>query len=230
MPRLKLQRFRVKEPRPEALARYVRVYASEDLYSRPETQPPLSARALFGRDAPLTLELGSGRGEFIVEQARAQPDRLFVGIEIHWKSVWDAVNRADAAEIDNVRFVRADIRRVLVKVPDQALEEAWALFPPPAVERKRRKKDILSAETVDHLGRMLRDGARLRFVTDHAEYFAEKVALIRQSGWFEDAAISHEFEGGITRFQQFWENLDIVSRRYEAVRVPRAGAGDRPSS
>lgn len=230
MPRLKLQRFRVKEPRPTALARYVRVYASEDLYHRPETQPPLSARALFGRDAPLTLELGSGRGEFIVEQAREQPDRLFVGIEIHWKSVWDAVNRADAAEIDNVRFVRADIRRVLVKVPDQALEEAWALFPPPAVERKRRKKDILSAETVDHLGRMLRDGARLRFVTDHAEYFAEKVALIRQSGWFEDAAISHEFEGGITRFQQFWENLDIVSRRYEAVRVPRAREGDRPSS
>jgi len=230
MPRLKLQRFRVKEPRPEALVRYLRVYASEDLYSRPETQPPLSARALFGRDAPLTLELGSGRGEFIVEQAREQPDRLFVGIEIHWKSVWDAVNRADASEIDNVRFVRADIRRVLVQVPDQALEEAWVLFPPPAVERKRLKKDILSAETINHLGRMLRDGARLRFVTDHAEYFAQKIALIRQSGWFEDAAISHEFEGGITRFQQFWENLDIVSRRYEAVRAPRAGAGDRPSS
>lgn len=230
MPRLKLQRFRVKEPRPEALARYVRVYASEDLYHRGDTLPPLTARSLFDREAPLTLELGSGRGEFIVDQAREQPDRLFVGIEIHWKSVWDSVNRAEAAGIDNVRFVRADIRQVLGKVPDQSLAEAWVLFPPPTVEYKRRKKDILSTQIVEHLARMLADGALLRFVTDHDDYFAEKVALIRESGWFEDAAISHEFEGGLTRFQQFWENLDIASKRYEAVRVPRAEAGNRPSS
>src|SRR5690606_34727410 len=82
MPLLKLQRFRVKQPRPEALARYLRVYASEDLYHRAEQLPPLSGEALFDRDAPITLELGSGRGEFMVEQARQQPDRLFVGLEI----------------------------------------------------------------------------------------------------------------------------------------------------
>lgn len=229
MPRLKLQRFRVKPPRPEALARYLRVVASEDLYRRAEQLPPLSGKALFDRAAPITLELGSGRGEFMVEQARQQPDRLFVGLEIHWKSVWDAINRADAANLENVRFVRADIRNVLVKVPDQSVDEAWVLFPPPAVEYKRRKQDLLSATIVEHLGRMLQDDALLQFVTDHEDYFAEKVAALRASGLFEDAAISRDFEGGMTRFQRFWENFEIASLRYEGARVPRP-IGDRPSS
>lgn len=229
MPRLKLQRFRVKEPRPEALERYLRVYASEDLYHRGEQLPSLSAESLFGRDAPIVLELGSGRGEFMVGQAQQEPDRLFVGIEIHWKSVWDAINRADAANLQNVRFIRADIRNVLVKVPDQSVEEVWVLFPPPTVEYKRRKNDLLSEKILAHLARVMQDGALLRFVTDHEEYFAEKVALIRQTGWFEDATISRDFEGGITRFQRFWENFEIASLRYEGARVARS-EDDRPSS
>lgn len=230
MPRLKLQRFRATEPRPETLARYVRIYASEDLYHRGDTLLPLTARELFGRDRPLTLDLGSGRGEFLVEQASAHPDRLFVGIEIHWKSVWDAVNRAEAARLDNVRIVRADLRRILGKVPDRSVAEAWVLFPPPTLEKKRLRKDILSEANIAHLGRILEDGARLRFVTDQPEYFAWKVELIRASGAFEDAVISREFEGGLTRFQQFWEERSIASLRYEALRLPRVGADAAPSA
>lgn len=230
MSRLKLQRFRATEPRPETLARYVRVYASEDLHYRGDTLPPLTACELFGRDGPLTLDLGSGRGEFLVEQASAHPDRLFVGIEIHWKSVWDAVNRAEAASLNNVRFVRADLRRILAKAPDCSVAEAWVLFPPPTLEKKRLRKDILSETNVAHLGRMLQDGARLHFVTDQPEYFAWKVELIRASGAFEDAVISREFEGGLTRFQQFWEKRSIASLRYEALRLPRSDTNPSPSA
>lgn len=228
MPRLKLQRFRAAEPPADVLARYVRVYASEALYRREEALPPLAAPALFGREGRLTLDLGSGRGEFLIEQARQQPDRLFVGIEIHWKSVWDAANRAAAADLDNVRFVRADLRRVLVKVPNQTIEEAWVLFPPPALEKKRLKNDLLSAPMLEHLGRMLADRAALRFVTDHPDYFAQKVAALRASGCFEELTLARKFEGGITRFQQFWESRDVASLRYEAVRVARGN--ESPSS
>jgi len=222
MPRLKLKRFRVRQPRPEALARYLRVYASEDLYRQPEGLPSLSARELFGRDGLLALDLGSGRGEYLVAQAQARPARLFVGIEIHWKSVWDAVNRADAAGLENVRFIRADVRRVLAKVPDESVDEVTVLFPPPALVRKRRGQDLLSEAVIEHLARVMVDGAPLRFVTDHPDFFAHKIALIRSGGCFEEVTLAQDFEGGLTRFQQFWESRAVPSLRFEAVRAPRS--------
>jgi tRNA (guanine-N7-)-methyltransferase len=213
MPRLKLKRFKARHPAPDVFRHYVRAYASEDLYHRAETLPPISSATLFGADRPLVIDLGCGRGEFITAQAQERPDELFAGFEWHDKSIWDAVNRAHDARLDNVRFIRADFRRALVKVPDQSVSEAFMLFPPPVTRRNRLKNDPLPDATLREIHRVLIAGATFVLVTDSPEYFGAKRALIEDSGLFTGLETSRAFEGGLTRFQRFWEGFDIASQR-----------------
>lgn len=233
MPRLKLHRFRAKPPPPDVLARYLRFYPGDQLYHRPESLPPISAASLFGVEAPIVLDVGCGRGEYLVGQAAERPAEYFVGLDWHAKSLWDAIHRARRAGVDNVRFVKADVRLALSRVPDSSVSEALVLFPPPRVERRRLKMDLLSEEMLAQLHRVLLPGAPLHFVTDHDEYFDLKRALIEAHGGFAIAGVEQQFEGGQTRFQQFWEERAIPSKRLEARKrgggsvSGRAGLGSR---
>ena len=218
MSRLRLRRFKATEPSPELLATYERVYTGKELYHAPETLPPLSAASLFGADhvgQTLVIDLGCGRGEFIVGQAAARPDELFVGIDFHQKSIWDGIRRAVKVGAQNVRFVRADVRRVLQLVPIASVHEAYLLFPPTASIRRKRNTDPFPPETLEQIHRMLAVGAPFHFVSDHAGYFAWKRGMIEHSGLFEVAAFSKGFEGGQTRFQRLWERFEIESLRLE---------------
>ena len=216
MPRLKLQRFRARPPAPSVMAHYVRDYDGRALHYRPETQPPVTADALFGPPAdgsPFVIDLGCGRGEFIVQQAEVRPAEWFVGFDWHRKSIWDAVTRASRAGIDNVRFVRADFRQTLELVPDAVASEVFMLFPPPTVAYKQRKADPLTDATLRMIHRVMQPGTTFHFVTDHPDYFEIKRALIADSGLFAVETVSQALESGQTRFQQFWERFDIASRR-----------------
>ncbi len=219
MGRLKLQRFRASKPPDHVQARYIRVYKGRDLHYHADMLPPISAEMLFGVSAPLVLDLGCGRGEFLVEQAQAQPDRYFVGFEWHIKSVWDAANRAYAAGVDNVRIVRTDLRLALRIVPDRAADEVLMLFPPPKLAPSEHKRDLLTEPLLRQIHRILLPGGLFHFVTDHVDYFAAKRALIEGSGLFAVQGESSAFEGGLTRFQRIWEAMDIASQRLECRRL-----------
>jgi tRNA (guanine-N7-)-methyltransferase len=215
MSRLKLKRFRVKPPPPETLARYLRVYEPRDLYHRPQTLPPITSATLFGNDRPLVLDLGCGRGEFVVAQAVQRPDENFAGLDWHLKSVWDAVNRAQLAGLDNVRFLKTDFRLAMPLVPNQSVREAYMLFPPPVLAHKRRSGDLLTHAMLRQIHRVLAADGLFHFVTDQPAYFELKQALMEQSGLFTILVASQAIEGGLTRYQQFWERFQIESRRLE---------------
>ncbi|MBN1681885.1 MAG: methyltransferase domain-containing protein [Anaerolineae bacterium] len=213
MPRLRFKRFKVTEPPPGVLAHYLRVYTNKDLHFNPHALAPLSAESLFGNSRPMVFDLGCGRGEFLLDQAAQHPDNNFVGFDVHWKSLWYAINKTNAAGLDNIRFVRADLRITLFKVPDQTAEQVYMLFPPPVMKHSKRKKDLLTTATIAHIDRLLIKGGLFHFVTDSPDYFDHKHAAIRDAGTFSWMTTSRDLEGGITRFQQLWESLGIESYR-----------------
>jgi tRNA (guanine-N7-)-methyltransferase len=216
VPRLKLKRFKVKKPSAESLATYYRVYNPKDLYYRPATVTPVTSAALFGNDHPLALDLGCGRGEFVVGQAIDHPDVNFVGIDRHIKSLWDGVNRAESAELANVRFIKADVRLIFNIVPDESVSEITMLFPPTAsIIAAKRKSDPLPEGVLLEIHRALEPRAAFHFVSDHADYFAWKETMIAESGLFEIVLVQRGFEGGRTRFQRIWEEFQVESRRLE---------------
>jgi tRNA (guanine-N7-)-methyltransferase len=214
MARVKLKRFKVSKPSPQALARYVREHTGRELHHRLAEFPPITSQTLFGVDAPLVFDLGCGRGEFVVSQAEARPDEYFVGFDWHVKSVWDGVNRAIRAGVPNVRFVKADFRQALALVPDGAVSEVYLLFPPPIMEYGKRSKDPLMEASLREIHRVLEPEGWFHFMTDGAEYFQLKLTMIAWTGLFEVVhTTSDPFEDAHTRFQRIWERFDVQAQR-----------------
>lgn len=219
MARVKLNRFRVTKPTPQAFERYFLEYLGRDLHHRPAELPQLTSQMLFGVDAPLVFDFGCGRGEFVVQQASQRPDEVFVGVDWHVKSVWDAINRAERADLDNLRIIKADFRLALNVIPDESASEIYVLFPPPHLKRGKRSQDVLRESVFPAIHRVLVPGGYFNFVTDNEEYFQLKLELLTQDGLFEVQSTSKQIEGGQTRFQRFWEGFDIRSNRAECRKV-----------
>ena len=216
--RKKFNRFQVPTPNPAQIARYALVYRAEDLYHRADTVQPLSSEAVFGNSKPLILDLGSGRGEFIVGQAQAEPDKNFVGIDLHWKSIYDSINKVSKLALTNLKFVRADLRWILNIVPDLSVEAAFLLFPAPVMKMRYLRKDVLTAPFLCQLHRVLISGGHFHFVTDSEAYFAKKQQLVEHSNLFILQEQRASYEGGHTRYQQYWESFGIQSWRAEYLK------------
>lgn len=212
--RKKYNRFKLEPPVPTALAAYLHVYSGRDLHQQPPSVPPISA-ALFGNQRPLVLDIGCGRGEYVVGCAIEDPATNFIGLDRNGKSLLDAVNRAQAAAVPNVRFIRADIAFLLPFIPDAAVQEVSVLFPPPFLTYGHRQRDLLREANLPHLARILVAGGLFSFASDHADYFALKTTLIRQTTPLIEQQASTAIEGGLTRFQRRWEGYGLQTYRVQ---------------
>jgi tRNA (guanine-N7-)-methyltransferase len=213
MPRRKLDRFSVDPPSDEALRRYYRSYDGAILYRQPATLPDVTSRSLFDNEQPLVLDLGCGRGEFLLAQAQCHPQYNYVGLDWQRKYLYDAINHADRLDLPNVLFLRADLRQTISKVPAEAASALFLLFPPPVMKHKHQRKDLLKEAFVVELVRILIPGGTLTFVTDHRLYFAQKCLLFERH--LRCTLTSEGFEGGLTWFQHVWERHGLPSLRSE---------------
>lgn len=221
MPRRTLDRFSVQQPADAALRRYYRSYDGATLHAAPDSLPDITSAALFGNQRPLILDLGCGRGEFLIAQARRHPERNHVGLDLHRKYLYDAVNAAEPCALNNLLFLRVDLRQALVKVPTAAIAALFLLFPSPVVNRKHLRKDVLTPAFVADLARILLPGGTLTFVTDHRLYFEQKALLLDCQ--FHRLRTSEGLEGGITWFQRVWERHGLPSLRAEYVKCSCEG-------
>lgn len=225
MPRRTLDRFSMRQPTDAALRRYYRCYDGARLYHAPDSLPDVTSVCLFGNRRPLALDLGCGRGEFLIGQARQHPDHNYVGLDTQRKYLYDAVSHAAAFDLDNLLFLRVDLRQALMKVPRESVAAIYLLFPPPVVARKHQRKEVLTEALITDLARILAPEGTLAFVTDHRAYFEKKRALLDSR--FRRVLLSEGMEGGITWFQRIWEGHGLPSLRAEYVaKADVAGAAE----
>ncbi len=143
----------------------------------PDTLPrPLDWRALFGNDHPIELEIGSGKGTFLTEQARARPDVNFFGIEWarwFWRYASDRLRRAGCS---NARTVRAEASFFLNEfVPPASIDVLHIYFPDPWPKARHHKRRLIQPKFVPVMSRILKPGGRLQVVTDHQGYWEENI-------------------------------------------------------
>lgn len=219
MSRLKIRRFRVKPPPQPILDHYCIAYHSNNLHFAPDTVPPLTSRAIFGNDKPLIFDCGSGRGEWLLRLADEYPDHNLIGIELHWKSVWDTVHKLHQASVEHARVVRADLRHIFRKADDHSATAVFVLFPPPRLEGTRQRDDLLNAERIADYQRVLQPDGLLHVATDNDLYFERSVARLEATDQFELLDLREGFEGGHTAFQKRWEAWGITSKRATFRRV-----------
>ena len=146
---------------------------------------PCDPRGLFAKDAPLELEVGSGKGLFLSTASAGIPDRNFLGIELATGYARLCAAKLAAAGAANARIVQGD-GTLLVRslLPDACLAGMHVYFPDPWWKARHRKRRVLSETFLRHAGRVLPHGATLHVWTDVEEYFLESMAFAAATGLF----------------------------------------------
>lgn len=127
--------------------------------------------AVWGRTAPLVVEIGSGQGHAIVHAAGASPEVDFLAIEVFRAGLARTMLDADRAGVDNLRLVEANAPEVLAHLlPPASVSELWIFFPDPWHKTKHTKRRLVTAEFARIAAAAVRDGGMLRLATDWEEY------------------------------------------------------------
>jgi tRNA (guanine-N7-)-methyltransferase len=177
----------------------------------------LEPNALFSRTAPLELEIGAGRGEFIIERAGALPDRNFLAVELSAKIAQLLAMRAARSGVPNLRVVRMDARTLVhMMLPDRSLAACHIYFPDPWPKMKHAKHRLFSAEFITALGRKLAPGAPLFIATDVKAY-AEKIFAMAASAGMRPMDIPVPGADGTGFARKFLAaGIAIYARAYSA--------------
>lgn len=137
----------------------------------------LDPAEVFGRSAPLVVEVGSGQGHAIVHAASEHRDRDFVAIEVFRAGLARTMIRAEWAEATNLRLVEANAPEVLERaLPEGSVSELWVFFPDPWAKERHKKRRLVSPDFMRIAARVLRPaaggepGGVLRLATDWEDY------------------------------------------------------------
>ncbi|HTU18450.1 MAG TPA: tRNA (guanosine(46)-N7)-methyltransferase TrmB [Gemmataceae bacterium] len=135
------------------------------------TYAPLDWREVFGNDHPVELEVGFGKGLFLLTAAHAHPDVNFVGVEIVRKYQLFTATRLAKRGVHNVRVACADALQLLPRcVATASLQAVHVYFPDPWWKKRHHKRRIFTAEFVAECARVLRGGGQMHVATDVQEY------------------------------------------------------------
>ena len=139
----------------------------------------LDMQRWFGHVRPVVLEIGCGKGRFLISSAAERPDANFIGIEksLHYFRV--IRDRVLKRRLENVRLINFDAFLVLQKmIPDASLAEIHIYFPDPWPRKREQKRRIIRAEALLEMRRTLVKGGSGIFVTDHKDYYEIAAPLI----------------------------------------------------
>ncbi len=149
-------------------------------------QPPFDWQQIFGNPHALEIEIGVGKGLFLVEQAQARPETNFLGIEIERKYVMLTAERLVRRSLPNVKLACTDARWFLRERVGAACATALHVyFPDPWWKQKHKKRKLFTREFVADCARVLTGAGRLHFASDVADYFAESTAILKATPFLQ---------------------------------------------
>jgi tRNA (guanine-N7-)-methyltransferase len=153
---------------------------------------PLDVDALFGRTAPVVLEIGSGMGETTSRLAAAAPDVNYLAVEVYQPGLAQLMMRAEELGLTNLRLLRGDAVILLTDhIAPESLSEVRLYFPDPWPKKRHHKRRLVQPGFVALVASRLAKGATLHMATDWAEYAeqmlevcsAEPQLVNRFDGW-----------------------------------------------
>jgi tRNA (guanine-N7-)-methyltransferase len=184
----------------------------------PFSPEPIKARSIFGRTAPLVLEIGSGMGETTASIAKAHPEADFIAVEVHGPGVGSLLNRIHSENIQNLRVVE-----VLEKmISDGALAAIHLFFPDPWPKKRHHKRRLVQPAFIALIERKLQPAGIVHAATDWPEYAAQIEEMF--SSWEK---VGRGFaERPTTKFEARGKRLghsirDLYFRRRENPRAAR---------
>jgi tRNA (guanine-N7-)-methyltransferase len=141
-------------------------------------------REIFGREAPLELEIGAGRGEFILERAASMPERDFLAVELAATVARLMAVRSGRRGLTNLRVIRIDARSLVnLMLPPHSVSACHIYFPDPWPKERHAKHRLFTPYFTRSLMRVMTPDAKLYVATDVRDYAAAIFAMLEASGF-----------------------------------------------
>jgi tRNA (guanine-N7-)-methyltransferase len=138
---------------------------------------------IFGRKGPVHVEVGTGRGTFLLNEAQSHPETNFLGIEWASKYYRYAVDRIGRWGLKNVRIIRTEAAGFITDfVADGTVECFHIYFPDPWPKKRHHKRRFFCEKNLEQILRCLEPGGTIRAATDHAEYFEQMEQVVDAHG------------------------------------------------
>jgi len=168
-----LRQGRVTAAQERALAELAPVYGIEYREAR------LDPREIFGRAAPLVLEIGSGMGETTARIAKQRPETDFIAVEVHAPGVGSLLKLIEQEQLRNLRVIRHDALEVLEHmIPDASLAGIHLFFPDPWPKKRHHKRRLVQPAFAVLAARKLAPGGFLHAATDWEDYASQIVEVL----------------------------------------------------
>ncbi len=152
-----------------------------------ELPTPWNPTELFGREAPLEVEVGSGKGLFLQTAAAHCPEHNFLGIEVAHKYARFIAARLAKRDLHNALAAQGDgLRLFREMIPSDSLAAVHVYFPDPWWKKRHHKRRVLNEDFLRDVHRTLEPGGRFHFWTDVKEYFDATLELLSEIGQFGD--------------------------------------------
>ncbi|MFL0811090.1 MAG: tRNA (guanosine(46)-N7)-methyltransferase TrmB [Agarilytica sp.] len=134
---------------------------------------------VFAREAPLVVEIGFGMGDSLLQMAKQEPDKNFIGIEVHPPGVGRLINLAGQEEVTNLRVYMADAKDVMEDcIPDASIDRFQLYFPDPWHKKKHHKRRIVQSEFLDLIADKMAEGGLVHLATDWEHYAEHMMEVI----------------------------------------------------
>ncbi len=162
--------------------------------------PLLNWEAVFGNAHPVELELGIGKGRFLINAAQTQPHINFVGIEWAAKYLRLAHERSLKRGLTNIRLGRVDASEFIEHfVPTSGLRGLHIYFPDPWPKKRHHKRRLFNGPFLREIERTLQSEGCLWLATDHQEYFKVMLEVLEQTTCLSQ--IEAEWMGQMTNYE-----------------------------
>ena len=154
----------------------------------------LDFKALFGRDAPVVLEIGFGMGKSLVEMAKNAPEKNFLGIEVHTPGVGACLADAGEEGITNLRVINHDAVEVLeYMIPEQSLATFQLYFPDPWHKARHHKRRIVQPEFIENMRHKLAIGGVIHMATDWENYAEQMLEVLQGATNFKNRSETGDY-------------------------------------
>lgn len=167
----------------------------------------------FGRDAYTVLEIGFGMGQSFIEMAKAEPEKNYIGIEVHTPGVGSALRMADEENVTNVRISEDDAIEVLKhQIADESFDCLQLFFPDPWHKKRHNKRRIVNEEFIQLIRSKMKPGGIIHMATDWEPYAVHMMDVLSSAEGYKNQAGEGKYtprpaHRPLTKFEKRGERL-----------------------
>lgn len=168
----------------------------------PDLTKPLELDQYFSTQAPLELDIGCGKGKFLVARAQNNPGTNFFGTDRLLSRLQIIEKKVRKYDMHNVKLLNIENSHAIKYLfPQDSVTTAYVFFPDPWPKRRHHRRRLFSAAFINSLHNIIRLGGKIHIATDHLEYYAYIYKLIKNSTQFEETDLFVPEENERTNFE-----------------------------